>query len=313
MSTTNTESVLGQELTPSQIYDLNQSLLNEATDVSRPLIDSLVPISHLRKEYENGSKAFVDQIDWLTEHGYTHIRRARGDGDCFYRALSFAYVEKYPDLTHLSTTPNLLESVGFQRLVFEDFYEVLEDLIKRVQAEPEEMREVLMESAFQNPEVSNSIVMYMRLLTSSHLRSHAPSYEPFLFHPETGLQLDVREFCEGWVEATGREADHVQITALSRALLIDVDVAYLDGRVRSSEEKVEFVKLRPREDPEFAPPATTTEATETTIKTPTEPIVLLYRPGHYDILVQGEKEKERGVQEGEGQAAEEAQAHEEKK
>lgn len=41
----------------------------------------------LRAEYENGggSSTFVAQIDWLMSRGWTHIRRAKGDGDCFYR------------------------------------------------------------------------------------------------------------------------------------------------------------------------------------------------------------------------------------
>jgi ubiquitin thioesterase protein OTUB1 len=32
------------------------------------------------------------------------------------------------------------------------------------------------------------------------------------------------------VEAIGKEADHVQVAALSRALKLNIQVAYLDGR-----------------------------------------------------------------------------------
>jgi len=35
-------------------------------------------MSVLREEYENGSALFVKQIDWLVEHGYGYVHRARG-------------------------------------------------------------------------------------------------------------------------------------------------------------------------------------------------------------------------------------------
>lgn len=42
----------------------------------------------LRAEYEDGSRSFVNQIDYLVSQGYVSVRRARGDGDCFYRCES---------------------------------------------------------------------------------------------------------------------------------------------------------------------------------------------------------------------------------
>jgi len=79
------------------------------------------------------------------------------------------------------------------------------------------------------------------------------------------VEIDVRTFCENFVEATGREADHVQMTALSRVLRLNVKVAYLDGR--NPDGTVDFV------DFEYSVDGPTGDA-----------IVLLYRPGHYDIL-----------------------------
>ncbi|KAJ2973708.1 hypothetical protein NUW54_g12016 [Trametes sanguinea] len=111
----------------------------------------------LRAEYENGSQSFVKQIDWLMSQGWIGIRRTRGDGqsvaplaysrpllishifttspgDCFYRSFAFAYIERMLNATEpqlavlkalsvLETTPSMLEQVGFQTLVFEDFYD----------------------------------------------------------------------------------------------------------------------------------------------------------------------------------------------
>lgn len=265
-----------ESLTPAQLYDLNLGLFNESVP-DRPLIDEIAPISELRAEYENGSPSFVQQINWLEEQGFHSIRRTRGDGDCFYRSTAFAFVERLihspnPDvsvphaLATLHSTLPMLEKVGFQSLVYEDFYEALVSLVRNV-LEPEDdgmkLTPVHLLQEFQTPEISNSIVVYLRLLTSAQIRLAPDDFEAVLFHPETGEHMDARLFCEHFVEAGGREADHVQMTALCRALQLNIDVAYLDGR-RS--DAVDFVPIRP--------------ATKDT-----GPLVLLYRPGHYDILV----------------------------
>jgi ubiquitin thioesterase protein OTUB1 len=54
--------------------------------------------------------------------------------------------------------------------------------------------------------VSNSIVVYLRLLTSAEIRSDPDEFSPFLFHPELAEPMETREFCENFVEAVGKEA-----------------------------------------------------------------------------------------------------------
>ncbi|KAJ3729179.1 cysteine proteinase [Lentinula guzmanii] len=253
-----------------------QNLLELTSDVQRPLIAEIAPIDELRAEYENGSPSFVQQINYLQSQGYSSIRRTRGDGDCFYRSVAFAYVENLlhasdpvfavvAALSTLEATPKLLESVGFERMVFEDFYEVLIELVKNVIAPDvsgSTLTDVALLERFQNPEV------YLRMLTSAQIRLDPDNFAPFLFHPELGEPMEIREFCEHFVDAAGKEADHVQMTALSRILRINVDVAYLDGR--GSSGQVDFVKFQPE---------------ETSGAAASSPISLLYRPGHYDILV----------------------------
>ena len=103
----------------------------------------------------------------------------------------------------------------------------------------------------------------------------------------------MEKFCQNQVEAIGKEADHVQIAALSRCLKVSLDVAYLSRT--------------------GAPPATpAAEYDESGLDVPGQEIVrskddtskcdivlfeipgavahihigtLLFRPGHYDILI----------------------------
>lgn len=61
---------LGAVLTstvPSQIKDEHSH--------TRALIGSAEPIEELRKEYERGTPVFVQKIDWLKKHDWSHIRR----------------------------------------------------------------------------------------------------------------------------------------------------------------------------------------------------------------------------------------------
>lgn len=56
----------------------------------------------------------------------------------------------------------MLESVGFEKMVFEDFYEVLEELVKSA-ANPNvlgvTLNEEMLLQAFQNPESAYSIIL----------------------------------------------------------------------------------------------------------------------------------------------------------
>jgi ubiquitin thioesterase protein OTUB1 len=236
-------------------------------------------MSALRSEYENGSAMFLKQIDWLIANGYDSIRRSRGDGDCFFRSLGFAYVEdllKSTDqafgvaksLSFLLTTNETLHSAGIEKLVYEDFYAEFASLIENIikpNSEGVTLTVDLLLNAFQNPEVSNSVVIYLRFLTSAQIRLNRESYEGFVVHPDTKDIMDVDSYCANVVQAMGKEADNVEIEALSRALQLNIDVAYLNGG--RGDGVIDFIKFRH-------------DSSET------PPLILLYRPGHYDILVQ---------------------------
>ncbi|KAI0338334.1 cysteine proteinase [Trametopsis cervina] len=262
---------------------MQQLLESEAS--KRPLISASLPLSSLREEYERGAGHFVRQIDWLAAQGYTHVRRTRGDGDCFYRSLAFAWLARLmsaPDkdvavslaLSLLEASLDVLRAAGFQPLVFEDFYDVLAALVRAVAvADPSSgtpLTPATLLQAFQDPETSNCIVVFLRMLTSAVIRTDADSYAPFLVHPDTGADIVPHEFCERFVEATGKEADHIQISALTKALRTPVRVAYLDGHAPDSVNFVDFVHHDIDDGGEAQD-----QVRET---------VLLYRPGHYDIL-----------------------------
>lgn len=118
--------------------------------------------------------------------------------------------------------------------------------------------------SLQDPERSNSIVCVssrsstvssqsafnlmlkaLRLITSAQIRTNPTQFSPFLFHPLTFEPLTADDFCRSEVEPCGKEADQVQITALSEALGTGVRIAYLDRSDLGdgSEEVINWVEF----------------------------------------------------------------------
>ncbi|KAK3828704.1 MAG: cysteine proteinase [Benniella sp.] len=241
-----------------------QAIKDEQANV-HPLVADSEDLEDLQKEYENGSDIFKTKI--LVMHPTVSLmRRLRGDGNCFYRALAFAWFERVmlaksrPELhanaiLAIRESEDLLKAAKFEPLAFEDFYEVtLTTLQKLVDFTPEDLL-----TTFQNDEVSNSIVMHFRLMASAYLKTHQEEYAPFLDYGQT-----MDGYCSMHVEAMGRESEEMMLIALAKVTHVSIEVAYLSAD--ESSEEVNFLPFLPDTQP-YMPP-----------------LVLLYRPGHYDIL-----------------------------
>ncbi|KAI7868119.1 peptidase C65 Otubain-domain-containing protein [Spinellus fusiger] len=252
------------ELTDEQILVFEQQIKDEEAH-RVPLVCQEEPVTRLEEEFQH-NEPFLRKIKNLSQD-YGHMRRCRGDGNCFFRAFGFAWFESHfgktadytASLATLKATPQLLERSGFQTLAYEDFYDVTLDQFERLPQYSTDPDMLLVN--FQSEEISNAIVMHLRFVASAYLRLHAADYEPFL----VAEMMSMDEFCAMHVEAFGRESDHLQIIALTRALDVPVQVVYLDGGVQGSAAVHEFW------------PDENNKGTK-------KPLHLIYRPGHYDIL-----------------------------
>ncbi|KAI9258057.1 ubiquitin thioesterase otubain-like protein [Phascolomyces articulosus] len=257
-----TTTEIEPELTDEQILELEQRIKDEDA-LKIPLVCQDESINTLEEEFKD-NEPFLCKIKNLSESS-SRIRKCRGDGNCFFRAFAYAWFESLmraneadyqAALGKLKTTPDLLERAGFQKLAFEDFYDVT---LEQAELLPQRDPDMLLAS-FQSEEISNAIVMHLRFVASAYLRIHAAEYEPFLVVE----MISIDEFCAMHVEAFGRESDHLQIIALSKALQVPVQIVYLDG----SADKEAAVH-------DFFPDETLNSL---------KPLRLIYRPGHYDIL-----------------------------
>ncbi|CAG9129265.1 hypothetical protein JYU34_008406 [Plutella xylostella] len=234
---------------------------------SIPLVGELEDITSLEKEYFE-DPVYLLKVKDLTSK-YKHIRRTRPDGNCFFRAFSYAYLEnlltdktEYEKFYEIAkNSKDILVALGFSQFTVEDFYETFMEVVQRVGEQAAGAEGALpaaraeLHDRFNKQGYSDYIVVYLRLVTSGQLQTQHDFYQNFIEGPRT-----VTEFCRQEVEPMYKESDHIHIIALSNALNVGVRVKYMDRGEGSQVIAHDF--------PEGAKPL----------------VHLLYRPGHYDIL-----------------------------
>ncbi len=62
---------------------------------NKPLVGEPESLDVLKQEYEDGLSVFVQKLDVLSQR-YRWIRRARNDGNCFYRGFAFVRILSQP-------------------------------------------------------------------------------------------------------------------------------------------------------------------------------------------------------------------------
>ncbi|KAK9763032.1 hypothetical protein K7432_010661 [Basidiobolus ranarum] len=252
--------------TDEQILEYEQSI-KDSQAKAVPLVNVDESILQLLAEYAAGSEIFQTKIQNLSVE-YDRIRRCRGDGNCFFRAFAYCWYENLmlandSNLLNearqlLLKTSELLKAANFEPLAYEDFYDVA---LETLDSLPQQNSSTLL-SIFQTDHISNAIVVHLRFITSAYLKLHADEYLPFIDYAGS-----MSQFCSHYVEAMGMESDQIHIIALTKVLGTPVQVVYLDGS--NSTDQVVFHNF---------------DVDETSSELSKKPLVLLYRPGHYDIL-----------------------------
>mmetsp|Transcript_12813 Transcript_12813/g.20900 ORF Transcript_12813/g.20900 Transcript_12813/m.20900 type:complete len:296 (+) Transcript_12813:125-1012(+) len=282
---------------------LQQMSALEQETQALPLISAPMPVTDLLPAYEDNPGAFVAGIHYLADK-FT-MRKVRGDGNCFYRALLFSYLEAllvlleggeqqrevglkehHRMLEVIKTSKAQLVETGFNEFVFEMFYDEFIELLEKL-GTPGELTAAALLDLFTGQD-ADGYTWYMRLLTSGYLIQHHERFTPFIMSEDSassssmadlkvsallnGTQGDaaMRGYCQREVEPMGKESEQLHATALTEALGLQVSIQYLDGRPFDEAAGLGCIRLGPMDG---------TDKDQ-------RPFVLhlLYRPGHYDIL-----------------------------
>lgn len=211
------------------------------------------------------------------------MRRTRPDGNCFFRAFAYAYLEHlisnkedYEKFRQLAeNSKEKLVQLGFPSFTLEDFHETVTvktldlytflnfisfqfmEVVKRVDPSGSTTQDTSeqLHKVFNDQGYSDYVVVYLRLLTSGKLQEEADFYQNFIEGNFT-----IEEFRHQEVEPMYKESDHIHIIALCSALGVGVRVEYMD--------RGEGGTVKAHDFPEGTTPK----------------VFLIYRPGHYDIL-----------------------------
>ncbi|KAL3212515.1 hypothetical protein MRX96_007931 [Rhipicephalus microplus] len=250
------------------ISDVNhdEAILAQEKEIEReiaeriPLVDTKQDLEILEKEYALDDVVYQQKVKDLRRK-YSHIRKTRPDGNCFFRAFSFAYLEsllndkeEYTRFKKVAENSREdLVSLGFQRFTIEDFHDTFMDVLRRIENKIS-LEDLL--KIFNDQGYSDYIVVYMRLLTPGSSRRKRRSLRASSM--ENGRSRSFASRHE--VEPMYKESDHIHVISLTRNLGVGVRIEYMDRNLSG--------KVNTHDFPEDCEPR----------------FHLLYRPGHYDIL-----------------------------
>ncbi|CAG8782781.1 33377_t:CDS:2, partial [Racocetra persica] len=226
------------EYTVEKNQEYLESIRRETAEKT-PLVCSPESIENLLKEYLHGSEVYQQKIMKLAEKHHT-IRRCRAFGFAWFERLlnSKDPTIHQTALETLTYTKVQLLPLWYEELIYEDMYEEVEGHLKAIVEGKYDNDKLL--SIFQDESISNQIVMYLRFVTTAYLKKHFNEYEPFL---DCDLEMD--KYCSKYVEGMDKEADHIHVLVLTRALKIPVEIAYMSSS--DALDQVNFHEFYPEE------------------------------------------------------------------
>lgn len=189
---------------------------------------------------------------------FATVRKVCGDGNCFYRAFSFAFLESaiqkprgLQRVIDTITESNIaLSCAGFDERTYSEHLQKVIHILEMCQSAGS--LETLY-TAFNQRSLSDSVVKYLRLITSAYLQSNEDFYSNFV------EAANFQTYCHQEVEVMAMECDHVGIQALSLALDVGIHIVSMEG----DEQKLVHHII-----PEGAEPS----------------VHLLYQASHYNII-----------------------------
>uniref|UniRef100_A0A7E4ZVP9 ubiquitinyl hydrolase 1 n=1 Tax=Panagrellus redivivus TaxID=6233 RepID=A0A7E4ZVP9_PANRE len=232
-----------------------QALVGKKLTLQEGLINEYVP--------ETSPEYYHKAID--LSHTYSHIRKIRGDGNCFYRAVLTTILERVlehrdelePLITLVKSWRARLLAFGFPELTTGDFCDAMETLLESIRDNLK--NESLLLDDLNQESIANYYVAFLRLIASGFLNENEDTYAGFI---EGGRTL--KEYCREEIEPMWKDCDHMSILALVNALATSLRIVYMD---RSQ-----------------APDGGWHHDILADNVTGEPKLILLFRPGHYDLL-----------------------------
>ncbi|KAL6787480.1 peptidase C65 Otubain domain-containing protein [Trichoderma sp. SZMC 28012] len=241
-----------------------------------PFVGEKTPSDAITQEYAKADPVYIEKTIALPQT-YSHYRQIKGDGNCGWRAIAFAYYEKLIDLgdqgqiegevARLMSLGHMISNIGryeYHEDFAEEAHQLLRDIAANI-ANPGLARVILLQR-FNDSTIEANIIYYFRILAATSLKANAATYDDFA--ADFG---GIANYCSQAIDIVNREIEHLGIIGLANLLLKPIDfvleIAYLDRSPGNQVNRYRFPEEANQQD---------------TVLGPT--LYLLYRPDHYDIL-----------------------------
>lgn len=158
---------------------------------------------------------------------FPSIRDIRGDGNCFWTALTVSYLEflsQDKDRFNQAAT-EVLDDKDFPSAVKESILETLSHISKDHSQES-------LEKIFAVNHKILPFVLYFKMKASTYIKEHKDDFAPFI------IDTTLDKYCENHVQAMGEFAEHHAILAISKSL--NFPFAILDLKANASYETLSF-------------------------------------------------------------------------
>lgn len=275
--------------TSSQRTNVQEFSIQKEETPDIPFIKPRITMKAFAKEYKN--ETIKRNIDRMRKKGYYWIVGTRGDGNCFYRAFVFQFFrwllkhsrdgtsvleifknfELFPTIRRFLTAMNETQMLKEMNTQFSNCRKALERFDK-IENEVEFME-------WMNDKIySNAVVYLMRLIAAYELICDPETYRYFI------PREDFNAYVLQNVIKMGEEAGDVEFTAIRTSMKknLVLDPFLLDGFY--PELRIVYLDRNERELPEYNYPLCTPKDMEPKDMEP-ETLTLLFRPGHYDVIL----------------------------
>jgi ubiquitin thioesterase protein OTUB1 len=258
------------------VEGLRLALQNAEENLRYPL-SVAVRLAVLAEDFAH-SPDHIRKVGELGKRGFTHVRRVRGDGNCFYRAIGFAWLEGLADRAARGETVFEPLPGGWpDASLFGDLAGVYSDLRSQVMypaqtAAPEVGRQLLAR-LLVDVRFDLCAVALLRLVVAAFLMDETVREDESregaspvsdVLAAEVALHGGVSNFVRTQVLPMGHEAEGASIAVAAMQLGVRLCIVQLDG---SPGTCAEYVYPSEDYDGPFG------------IK-----VHLLFRPGHYEVL-----------------------------
>ncbi len=247
-----------------------------------------VAVRSLENEYKF-SPTIRDKVDDLVARKLTVLRKVRGDGNCFYRSVGYAYIEllivhgpeALRDFIRGLKEPDKYTTLNAEAAEMEILVGCVSELISAAEARRDTLRKLL-GMVLLNECFDHALIRYMRRLAYNFIQNNRRfAINGLPIEEIVGVESETLDsYSENVILKQYEDARHLVFSILPLVLRVNLCIMLLDMKDKKVKQTVK--EVYPAKVENFA------YFKGDTLDLQQDTIYVLLKPGHYDILYKDE-------------------------